>query len=244
MKTNKGKRATPAAHKRSKDQQIVLLDQRPLRHKAASKCSQAMARLERAKAEWKRFQQNDKAAFDRWMASTFGALLSRLREIEAIVRAREALVEEVEMEMAFGGARNPRAAYGKVQKRRNNPQPEVDREAAPPPPWEDDEGFKGSPFGDMPEFEQEILFEDFLRVVMGLNPERMNERKYEQMFADFKAHVLGQERPEPLPPPVPLKSEQSRLKELYRQLVRRLHPDTKADDDVAVSAIWHEVQEA
>lgn len=243
MKTSKVKRAKPAAQKRVKDWQLVLLDQRPLRRKAASECSRAMARLEKAKAEWKRFQQEDQAAFSRWVASTFGALLSQVRETEAVVRAKEALVQEVEMEMMFGGARTPRAAYGKVQHRRDHPQPEADPQfAPPPPPRQNEEAFEG-PFDNIPEFEQEMLFEDFLRVVMGMNPDRMNDRKYEQMFADFKANVLGQEHPEPqaAPPPQP---EQSRLKELYRLLVRRLHPDTKADHDAAVSAIWHDVQEA
>ena len=35
-----------------------------------------------------------------------------------------------------------------------------------------------------------------------------------------------------------------RVKELYRILVRRLHPDLRADASAAVSALWHEVQEA
>ncbi len=244
MKTSKVKRTTPVAQKRAKDRQIVLLDQRPLRRKAASECSRAMTRLEKAKADWKRFQQEDQAAFSRWVASSFGALLSQVREIEAAVRAREALVHEVEMEMMFGDARSPRAAYRKVQNRRDNPQPEAEPQSSSPPPRQDEEGFEGGPFGDIPEFEQEMLFEDFLRVVMGMNPDRMNERKYEQMFADFKANVLGQERPEPPPAPTSPPPEQSRLKELYRLLVRRLHPDTNADNDTAVSAIWHEVQEA
>ena len=244
MKTSKGQRGAPAAHKRSKNRQIVLLDQKPLRRKAALQCRRQMARLEKAKAEWKRFQQEDKAAFDRWMASTFGALLSGLREIEAAVSSREALIREVEMEMIFGGARSPRSAYARVQNRRDNPPPEADpRATPPPPPREDEEGFESSPFGDIPEFEQEMLFDDFLRVVMGLNPDRMNEREYEQMFAKFRVNMLGQERPEPQPASTP-QPEQSRLKELYRQLVRRLHPDTKADSDVAVSTIWHDVQEA
>ena len=35
-----------------------------------------------------------------------------------------------------------------------------------------------------------------------------------------------------------------RVKELYRALVRRLHPDLRADGKAAVSSLWHEVQEA
>ena len=36
----------------------------------------------------------------------------------------------------------------------------------------------------------------------------------------------------------------ARVKELYRSLVRRLHPDLRADGRSAVPALWHEVQEA
>jgi len=35
-----------------------------------------------------------------------------------------------------------------------------------------------------------------------------------------------------------------RVKEIYRRLVRRLHPDLRADGDATVSSVWHEVQEA
>jgi hypothetical protein len=38
--------------------------------------------------------------------------------------------------------------------------------------------------------------------------------------------------------------EEARFKEIYRILVRRLHPDLRADGDATVSALWHEVQEA
>jgi hypothetical protein len=96
----------------------------------------------------------------------------------------------------------------------------------------------------MDEFVQEMLFENFLRAVMGMKPDRMSDAKYEKMFADFKANVLGQERPERQSDTAPPKPEQSRIKELYRQLVRRLHPDTRAESDAEVSAIWHDVQEA
>jgi hypothetical protein len=34
------------------------------------------------------------------------------------------------------------------------------------------------------------------------------------------------------------------VKELYRLLVRRLHPDLRADGNATVSSLWHEVQEA
>lgn len=248
MKTRKGKTLAAGPNgtgrKRSTDRQLVLLDQGKLRRKAASECSREMARLEKAKAEWKRFQTEDKAPFERWMAATFGALLSRLRETEARLHEKEALVREVDLEMVFGGARSHRSAYAKIDRRRTNPPPKVDPEAGPPPPQDDGTGFERAGFDDLPEFEQELLFEDFLRVVMGMNPDRMSEMRYQKMFTDFKADMRGQARPESPPAPEPPKPEQSRIKELYRLLVRRLHPDTRAESDAQVSALWHEVQEA
>ena len=248
MKTRKGKTLASGPNgtgrKRSTDRQLVLLDQGKLRRKAASECSREMARLEKAKTEWKRFQTEDKAPFERWMAATFGALLSRLRETEARLHEKEALVHEVDMEMVFGGARSHRSAYARIDRRRTNPPPKVDPKAGPPPSQDDGTGFEHVGFDDLPEFEQELLFEDFLRVVMGMNPDRMGEMRYQKMFADFKADMRGPARPESPPAPESPKPEQSRIKELYRLLVRRLHPDTRAESDAEVSALWHEVQEA
>ena len=202
-----------------------------------------MARLEKLRAEWRRFEQEDRPAFERWRAATFGALLSRLRDTESLLREKEALILEVEMEMFTRGTRNPRAAYAAVMRRRSKPPPVADtRDDEPPPMREDDADFE------IPEFEKNLLFEDFLRAILGINPDRLSEKKYEKMFADFKAKVLGQGEPEPPPTsraqPAAPKTEQARIKEIYRVLVRRLHPDTRADSDAEISALWHEVQEA
>jgi hypothetical protein len=250
MKSRKSKQRPPlrppATGKRSKERRIVPVDQEPLRRKAVSECSREMARLERVRADWKRFEQEDKPAFERWMAATFGVLLTCLRENDSLVREKDALIHEVEAEMFLGGARSYRAAYAAVMRRRAMPP----RAEEPPPSTQesdDDDGF--NPFGgrEIPEFEQNLLFEDFLRAVLGINPDRLSDKNYEDMFADFKAKILGQGDREPRATeraPEPQKTEQVRIKEIYRVLVRRLHPDTRADEDAEISALWHEVQDA
>jgi len=217
-----------------------------------------MARLEKARAEWKRFDHEHKPAFGRWMAGTFGALLSRQREVEALIREKETLIEEVERELRFDRSGDERSAYARVQRRRAQP---PSREAsggdASPPPREEDPRFAGRRRDDLSEMELQFLFDDFL-LFMGMNPDRMSDRQYERMFAEFKAKLRAQAEPEEEPEaearskprrhieldPVPEKPGPSRIKEIYRLLVRRLHPDTRADSDAAVSALWHEVQEA
>ena len=39
--------------------------------------------------------------------------------------------------------------------------------------------------------EEELLFEDFVRAFMGMDPDRLSDSAYERMFADFKRDVLG-----------------------------------------------------
>ena len=84
-----------------------------------------MARLEKARGEWKRFEREDKPAFGRWMASNFGPLLTRIREVAELIRQKESLVAEVEMEMAMSGARSARSAFTRVQKRRDQYAPDL-----------------------------------------------------------------------------------------------------------------------
>jgi len=98
------------------------------------------------------------------------------------------------------------------------------------------------------------LFHEFLEIHMGLFAEDLSKAEYKRLFAKFKKEVLGH-----TPPPPPKKggkrasavktsgadsSGVSRLKDLYRQLVRRLHPDARTDAKDGVGTLWHEVQEA
>jgi hypothetical protein len=231
----------------------VLLDQEPLRKKAAAECAKEMARLERLRAEWARFEKEDKPLFAQWMAQTFGASLTKLREGGDEARERMELIDEVELLVVLGYARNHRAAYKMV----------LERQTAPPDPSgnEDADGWDNEPQAQdgfaaagLHGEEEELLFQEFLEVHMGIYAEDLSKSEYKRLFAKFKREVLGQ-----VPPP-PKKKEGkraaaakaaaaespgvSRLKDIYRQLVRRLHPDARTDAKDGVGALWHEVQEA
>jgi hypothetical protein len=99
---------------------IVLVNQEPLRERAAADCSAAMTRLKRARASWHHFERKDKPAFVRWRAREFGALLSEARETETQIRDLQTLVHEVEMEMRRG-FNDVYRAYQRVMSRRSNP---------------------------------------------------------------------------------------------------------------------------
>jgi hypothetical protein len=211
-----------------------------------------MSRLERARAGWHRFERKDKPAFIRWRAREFGALLSRAREIEVQIRDSQALVHEVEMEMRRG-FQDAHSAYQRVMFRRTNPSaaPEVETEVPR------DGGRDSRKLSD---FEKEALFQEWVQRSLGTSPDKMDDEAYSTTFEAFKSHMfrspLEESRSRNTYQPAwkarirPEKEEEpagpvdARVKQLYRILVRRLHPDLRANADAAVSALWHEVQEA
>jgi hypothetical protein len=237
--------------------QIVIVDQEPLRRSAAAHCSDAMARLEEARAGWHRFEHKDKPAFARWRAREFGPLLSQAREVELQIRDAQALIHEVELEMrrCF---QDPQTAYQRVMFRRENPAAAAEQDTA-----RARTGGAGAA-RKISEFEQEALFQEWVQRSLGTNPDKMDDEAYSTTFEAFKAHMFRSAPPEPRPQNVqrahareevgvePETEEHqeeetpvdARVKELYRTLVRRLHPDLRADGSAAVSALWHEVQEA
>jgi hypothetical protein len=103
----------------------------------------------------------------------------------------------------------------------------------------------------------EALFRDYLQNVLDIHPNQLRKSEYQKLFELFQREILGQEPPPKQPktpknkPEVPSeagdsspKSDRARLKEIYRILVRRLHPDTKEQSSAGVSSLWHEVQAA
>lgn len=236
---------------------LVLVDQSPLRDRVATECSEAMARLERARAGWHHFERKDKPAFARWRAREFGALLSTGREVEIQIRDYQALVHEVEMEMRRG-FQDAHRAYQHVMFRRANPTVEpMEEETA----TEHERDGAARPLTD---FEKEALFQDWVKRSLGTNPDKMDDAAYSVSFEAFKSHMFRPPAEEPPPRNAPRQRAKegpvrpaesapgaerpeeadARVKELYRRLVRRLHPDLRADGSAAVSALWHEVQEA
>lgn len=238
--------------------ELILIDQEPIRHGAATDCTAAMERLEEARAGWHRFEHKDKPAFARWRAREFGPLLSKARDVEAQIRAHQALIDEVELEMRRR-FQDPQTAYQRVMFRRQNPAAAAEQEAA--------QARSGGMSATRPlsEFEQEALFQDWVKKSLGTNPDKMDDEAYSTTFEAFKSHMFRSAPREPrAQPPQPARPQERtrigpdpdeepaepeedvdpRVKELYRTLVRRLHPDLRADGSAAVSALWHEVQEA
>ncbi len=227
--------------------EIVWIEQAPLRASAAGECTDMMARLEQARLCWHQFERQDKPAFVRWRAREFGALLSTARDVEDKIRDAQNLIHEVKMEMRRK-IQDPYSAYRRVLFRRENPGVAEDRETS-------SNGSQSTPH--LSEFEQEALFQEWVQKFLGTNPAKMDDDAYSTSFEVFKSHMFvrpesAPDRSDPRPEDVrrsavdeePPGTIDPRVKEIYRRLVRRLHPDLRADGDATVSSLWHEVQEA
>lgn len=249
----RGKNTGRSTHAHRVAGEMVVIDQTPLRQAVGAECTAAMERLERARLGWHRFERQDKPAFVRWRAREFGALLSKAREVEDRIRESQGLVHEVEMEMrrAFLDAHS---AYQRVMLRRENPTV-GDAESA------ESETVGPGATRKLSEFEEEALFQEWVHKSLGTNPAKMDDEVYSKTFEVFKSHMFQSLReelqlPRTRPPAGKARTESepeeeeislpidARVKEFYRRLVRRLHPDLRADGSADVSALWHEVQEA
>src|SRR5262245_32426344 len=229
--------------------EIVWIEQAPLRASAAGECTDMMARLEQARRYWHQFDRQDKPAFVRWRAREFGALLSTARDVEDKIRDAQNLIHEVEMEMRRK-IQDPHSAYQRVLFRRENPGVVENKETS-------SNGSQSTPH--LSEFEQEALFQEWVQKFLGTNPAKMDDDAYSISFEVFKSHMFvrpestldrSDVRPEDVrrfaveKDPAEPETIDPRVKEIYRRLVRRLHPDLRADGDATVSSLWHEVQEA
>lgn len=229
---------------------LIIVDQEPLRRAAAGQCGKCLEGIEKARADLARFERDDRPAFERWMAAKFGQAMTEIRTLEAQYAEKAGLAEAIEMEMIFGGSQTHHAAYLVVMKRRERVAqgfaPEPEEEGAAADEDEDDDG------DDMDRFTLGEKFEEYCAQELGVNPEQLNRREYDALFKQFKRKVSGKDAgPEPrqaAPPPRAKPgtalAPEARVKELYRMLVRRLHPDTRADGDATVAEVWHEVQAA
>ena len=234
----------------NRDLRIVRIDDGPLREKATADYKKAMAKLDKSCAEQRRFEQKDKPRFEQWLALKFGSLLTELRENDRLIQQKEDLIIEVEQEMFWSEHRNPRRAYADVMKARETPEPDEWTEPENKKSQDENPG-KGDPFEnynpDASDAEIKKLFAEFLKSTFGFHPSDLSKADYVQGLDHFRAQFFNKQS-ESAGRSTPVTSAQkkglARIKEIYRILVRRLHPDVKKGSDVTVSALWHEVQEA
>jgi hypothetical protein len=213
--------AQPANHCRA----IVRVDGAGIRKKIKKDYEKALRDLDHSRRVLDQFHQTDQPQFAGWLNSHFGALLTELRELNQQMAADEAIVFMVENEVLFGGCSYARA-YQRVMELRDNPEPL---------PGEEREG-KQKPFGagaewGNPDDEGNPLKAIFEEMFGEVGPD---ERPWEEHGRQAGHHLQA----------VAPVHASKRLKELYRAVVRRLHPDSQREMTAQKTEWWHQAQAA
>ena len=211
----------------SRRKDLIRLNTRTLRKKALQAHQKAEKALAQLKDQLKRYHERDVPGFRSWVHRTFGNLLTRQRELQHALEEKRTLVYEIQ-EMADRYGLSEFAAYQKVLWRRAHPDEAQEEDRL----YEEAElkrkesrRKRGKPdLDDL--FEDD--FDDWLAEEWGESDDFSEE-------TDEKSAEPHADRPHP---------DQKSIKELYRTIVRQLHPDRHGEMTDARKALWHEAQDA
>lgn len=194
---------------------MVLTDSSKLRRKVRKAYDKAMTEVEKVTIALAKFENEDRPAFERWIRLTFGPKLEELRKIQSELTALQHILTKVST-LAQNRRISMAQAYQIHLDWQNNPQGADPFEEAP----HKDAKVHGSP-------RDETWDEDSEGADPGAPP------SLEEMLNEFVERL----RP-------PSAKDRTRIKEIYRALVRHLHPDSGAEDSEANRRLWHQCQSA
>jgi hypothetical protein len=242
----------------SSDLRIVLIEQGPLRKQAGRDARKHMEKVAALEGELSEYKRTILPEFSRWQEEHLGELLTEERSLLAKIDQLDFMIETAYDEAWMSGI-SPGAAFRELEKERKEAEemhrareergrshaegrdstseedPRHGEEASSQ--WTDpDEGFS----------EEERVFRTYLRMAHGINPDSMPKRAFQRACDEFHrmreqqnagGAFAGKRRGG--------KESAARLKELYRVLVRRLHPDlNRSSEDALRSKMWADLQEA
>lgn len=249
---------------------MMIVDNGPIREAALAEYLEVETEIATVRDQLEAFQTGDVPAYERWEAKVFGALLTQLRETNTAVDEKRRLLEAIDEEMFWSGC-SVVTAYRRVMEARENPEAaraaRAERERAETPPDEDGEGpdyfgtpdfdvlpkdfdvdeFDAAPKSAQREFRRAIeamaaLYAELTGMPAPSFESILEKERAKKHGHGPKAHGGGHGEarhfePEPDAP-------DARLKDLYRRLVRLLHPDSTGKDTPRLRELWHELQEA
>jgi hypothetical protein len=214
-KTRKNSRCAVQNHSTNDCNALVTVDGTQIRKKIKKGYEKVLRDLDISRKQLEQFSQIDLPEYTQWLNSHFGALLTELRELSQKLALDEELIFEVEDEVIFG-ADSYAHAYKRVMEYREKPEPTNPPNDGSDNPKEGKEDWKNP-------------VDDFFNQFFGETDSDPGPEPHRA-----KPHIGSTVTP----------SVSSRLKELYRSLVRRLHPDTQREMTAQKAEWWHQAQAA
>jgi hypothetical protein len=191
----------------TKEKGLITLNQTIIRKKALGECQKTLKKIDKVKQEIDQFEKKDKPAYDRWIQENFGELIQKIKSWSLEIQEKRALIDEVQEE-AFIQNITFIEAFQIVKYRREHPEEFIKEENKK----SGEENFWENTVED----EEDIFREDLNDFFKRFN-EKYNMNSEE--FESFKKGLNGEansKKPQ---------DRDARLKERYRLIVQRLHPD-------------------
>lgn len=204
-----------------KEKGLVLLDQTVIRKQTLGECHKTLKKIEKAKHEIEQYEKVDKPAYEKWIQENFGELITRIRMHSQEIQEKRALIEEIQEE-AFFQRITFIEAFKIIKYRKDHPE-EFEKSKAN----EKKENF----WEEIPEDDEDNVFKDDLNDFF--KKFNMNEDEFESFRRGFKKGENDKER-----------NFDVRLKERYRLIVQKLHPDKNKKASTMEQELWFEAQEA
>jgi hypothetical protein len=211
---------------------LVLLDSRQIREEALAAYRKTERELSKATSQLKRYNERDIPGFKAWCRRTFGKLFIQLQDLETSLHTKQAVAREIRL-LAERFELDEHEAYQKYLWRRDNPaaaEEEDDRyEAEQRRKQAEDEATarkrraEAGPDEAGPDGE----------------PEPDPEGDWSDMEDLFSAFLGAGRRRRPSK-----KADATTARELYRMIVRKLHPDHHGHMSETRKHLWDEAQNA
>lgn len=260
----------PSQAKKVETRALVVIEQTKVRKKYIQGCKRTIKDLEKAKLEWEEFQTVDVPNYEQWYNQNFGSDISQIREAHAKAVDLNSTLQEIRYWMMKRDI-SPYEAYKLVMDRKANPEKyraldeeEAEKVREEKRKWKEkygkdffdedeeddftDEDEEDEFFGDGREPSEEelrMMFEMFIQANPSIKSKMKDKGFYDFMFERFKEDVLGRKSKSSETDEVnPKNSVEDRIKNIYRILVRKLHPDFQSEITPHTQSLWHEVQEA
>ena len=222
------------------ERHLVPADSAAVKQRYVRDWERAQREFARRQQEWNRFRNEERPAYEQWVRQTFGARISELRALQEKTGELRQLVGAVEHYGDLCGKR-PRALFQELLAEQREGESLLETLNAKIQRWNtpdsDDDGRDdetGTRSVDFDLGEDDSLDDD------------EGDDDFTAEFDDIMdalGSMFGFKRP-PRATPKEAKQRQLKIRDLYRKLCRRLHPDTGQAFSAETEQLWHQVQEA
>ena len=201
---------------------LILLDSNRIRRKAIGSLKRSRTAYSKAEKEWEFFLDEENPAFKKWINSTFGSQLTQCRELHEEIQYISMLIDKITYENYITGDPYD-ICYDRVMDRIKNPE-KYQHEEGCGDPFE--QNMNGEPTADNREDNTEEIDEEFAQFDACLNDVLNAEDDRDDACNAVQAHRKYQ------------------IKQVYRDLARRIHPDSSGEMSPKIQNLWYAVQDA